>query len=86
MSIKAKEEEKEDIKRREIKENKGKYNRKGVRGLVFCFENRICEALGIITPGVEVRLEYPRQAYIEIENFAVNIETKEYNILLINTT
>lgn len=57
-----------------------------IKVYIFCFENRIREALGSTTPGVEVRLEYPRQAYIEIENFAVNIETKEYNILLINTT
>lgn len=60
--------------------------RESIGSLVFCFENRIREALTISTPGVKVRLEYPRQAYIEIENFAVNIETKEYNMLLSDIT
>ena len=55
-------------------------------GYIFCFENCIRGALTISTPGVKVRLECPRQAYIEIENFAVNIKTKEYNILLIDIT
>lgn len=60
--------------------------RESIESLVFCFENCIRGALTISTPGVKVRLEYPRQAYIEIENFAVNIKSKEYNILLSDNT
>ena len=62
------------------------YKRKEKGDIGFCFENCIRGALTISTPGVKVRLEYPRQAYIEIENFAVNIKSKEYNILLSDNT
>lgn len=37
-------------------------------GVVNC----ICGALTIRTPGVQVRLEYPRQFYAQIENFRTN--------------
>lgn len=38
------------------------------------------EALTIRTPGVQVRLEYPRQFYAQIENFRTNKKYLAYYI------